>query len=222
MRFLIERTSGHNARDDAGRTALDWALTQGETESARVLREAGGKALAEPSAVPPAVEHPRDARAAVAKSSGHARFRRASHRMITGNAFRVTIRASRLSPQSWRATAVSPSTDPSVASGKRQLAAGTGPTEEFRMFGRDFSNLSNVCVRGAGAQATFATDAMVHQLAELQQRRRQLGGIRPAASTGGRHAPSNRAGDSRTIRVCAACDAVRGGCPDCSRTRFSY
>jgi ankyrin repeat protein len=44
VRLLIENGADVAARDADGRTALDWALTQGETEAARVLRAAGAKA----------------------------------------------------------------------------------------------------------------------------------------------------------------------------------
>jgi ankyrin repeat protein len=65
VRLLIEKGADLAARDDAGRTALDWALLQGETPVARLLREAGGQTMAPPPPPPPGVEKPRDARAAV-------------------------------------------------------------------------------------------------------------------------------------------------------------
>jgi hypothetical protein len=68
VRLLIAQTADINGRDDTGRTALDWALTQGDTEVARMLRKAGGKELAQQAAAPRAVEQPRTARAAVEKA----------------------------------------------------------------------------------------------------------------------------------------------------------
>ena len=41
--LLLENGADLHARDDVGRTALDWALTQGETPVVRQLREAGAK-----------------------------------------------------------------------------------------------------------------------------------------------------------------------------------
>jgi hypothetical protein len=41
------------ARDDAGRTALDWALMHGDTPVAALLRQAGTRTLADPHAPPP-------------------------------------------------------------------------------------------------------------------------------------------------------------------------
>jgi squalene cyclase len=66
VRLLVERGADINARDDAGRTALDWALLQGETPAARVLRDAGAQTslLLTPQA--PASARPRPARDAVA------------------------------------------------------------------------------------------------------------------------------------------------------------
>jgi len=42
VRLLLARTHDVNAMDEGGRTALDWALLQGETEVARLIRNAGG------------------------------------------------------------------------------------------------------------------------------------------------------------------------------------
>jgi ankyrin repeat protein len=66
--LLLENGADLHARDDAGRTALDWALMQGETPVARQLREAGAKALAPPRSAPPAVATPRSARVAIEKA----------------------------------------------------------------------------------------------------------------------------------------------------------
>jgi hypothetical protein len=41
VRMLLDRGARVDARDDEARSALDWALMQGETEAARLLRQAG-------------------------------------------------------------------------------------------------------------------------------------------------------------------------------------
>lgn len=65
LQFLIERGADVNAADDAGRTALDWALTRGDTEVSTFLRKAGAdsKATAEPAPAPAAAR--RTPRAAI-------------------------------------------------------------------------------------------------------------------------------------------------------------
>src|SRR5262245_40621166 len=66
--LLLEKGVDVNARDDAGRTALDWALMQGETPVAEQLRKAGGRAMAPPIAPPTAVSMPRSPRDAIEKA----------------------------------------------------------------------------------------------------------------------------------------------------------
>jgi hypothetical protein len=169
VRFLIANTANINARDDAGRTALDWALTQGETESARILREAGGKALAEPSAAPPAVEHPRAVRTAVAK------------------ALDALLPPSIVSYERWQCVSCHHQSLPAIAAklaghhgipvhkpvgGQQEKAtpAGAVSVEELRMLGRGLLNVYQMlALAEREAPANFATDAMVHQLAELQR-----------------------------------------------------
>jgi ankyrin repeat protein len=68
--LLLEQGVDVNATDDAGRTALDWALTQGETRVVQQLRTAGARSLAPPPSPPPFVSTPRTARAAVEKALG--------------------------------------------------------------------------------------------------------------------------------------------------------
>jgi ankyrin repeat protein len=68
VRLLIEKGADPGARDEAGRTALDWALLQGDTPVARLLREAGGQTMVPQLHSPPGVEKPRDARAAVTEA----------------------------------------------------------------------------------------------------------------------------------------------------------
>jgi ankyrin repeat protein len=66
--LLLEKGVDVNARDEAGRTALDWALMQGDTPVAEQLRKAGGRAMAAPSPSPAAVSTPRSARDAIEKA----------------------------------------------------------------------------------------------------------------------------------------------------------
>jgi ankyrin repeat protein/predicted ester cyclase len=66
VRLLIERGARTDPRDENSMTALDWALTQGETPVARVLREAGTPlGMRQPAAPEPAAK-PRTTRDAVA------------------------------------------------------------------------------------------------------------------------------------------------------------
>jgi hypothetical protein len=51
MEHLLAAGVDVNAKDEAGRTALDWALTRGETAASKLLRRAGG--LASPPAPAP-------------------------------------------------------------------------------------------------------------------------------------------------------------------------
>ena len=68
VELLLEHGADLHARDYVGRTALDWALMQGETPVVRQLRQAGAKALAPPPPAPPAVATPRSSRAAIEKA----------------------------------------------------------------------------------------------------------------------------------------------------------
>jgi ankyrin repeat protein len=68
-RLLLSRGARVDARDQSGRSALDWAQLQGETEIARLLRHAGAPASAPSStATTPLVETPLPLRAAVEKA----------------------------------------------------------------------------------------------------------------------------------------------------------
>jgi len=64
VRLLVEKHADINARDAGGRTVLDWALTQGDTDVSKYLRSLGAKA-SPPPAAPAPVAQPRDARAAL-------------------------------------------------------------------------------------------------------------------------------------------------------------
>jgi ankyrin repeat protein len=64
-RLLIERGADIAARDAAGRTALDWALLQGETPVVQLLRQAGAQTGATVASPPVAVAKPRSARDAI-------------------------------------------------------------------------------------------------------------------------------------------------------------
>lgn len=65
---LLSKGADVDARDELGRTALDWALLQGDTEVVRKLRAAGGHAMAAPAPDPAPVAQPRSPRAAVEKA----------------------------------------------------------------------------------------------------------------------------------------------------------
>jgi len=68
VRFGLDLGGDIQARDDAGRTALDWALTLGETEVASLLRRAGVKPGIPPSPPPSAVEKSRSTHEALVKA----------------------------------------------------------------------------------------------------------------------------------------------------------
>ena len=65
---LLAKGASVNARDESGRTALDWALLQGESEVVRKLRAAGAPAAAPPTSLPTPVETPLSPREAVGKA----------------------------------------------------------------------------------------------------------------------------------------------------------
>ena len=64
IRLLVQKGADLNARDQNGRTVLDWALTWGETEVSRLLRNAGAKSTP-PAPLPKPMAEPRNARAAL-------------------------------------------------------------------------------------------------------------------------------------------------------------
>src|SRR5262245_48763198 len=65
VKLLLEKGAKLDDHDQKGRTALDWALLQGETEVTRLLRNAGGHALAPSAPAPAVVSQPRTTRAAM-------------------------------------------------------------------------------------------------------------------------------------------------------------
>jgi ankyrin repeat protein len=65
---LLNKGADVNARDEMGRTALDWALLQGDTEIVRKLRAAGGRAMAPLPPAPSPVAEPGTPREAVEKA----------------------------------------------------------------------------------------------------------------------------------------------------------
>ena len=68
VRFLLDSGADVQARDNAGRTALDWALLQGETSVVPLLRAAGATTAAPLSAAPPAASSPSSPRDAMARA----------------------------------------------------------------------------------------------------------------------------------------------------------
>ena len=67
VRLLLDKGADIHARDEQGRTALDWALTQGDTPVARLLRHAGATTTAFPRPPSP-VAKPRSVREAVERA----------------------------------------------------------------------------------------------------------------------------------------------------------
>jgi ankyrin repeat protein len=70
VRLLIDRGAQVGARDDAGRSALDWALTQGETGIVTLLRAAGAESTAPPAPAPTPAAAPLAVRPSVEKALG--------------------------------------------------------------------------------------------------------------------------------------------------------
>jgi ankyrin repeat protein len=65
IHLLLDKGADITARDARGRTALDWALLQGETAAADVLRKRGAIAAAPAAAIPSPIATPRTPKAAV-------------------------------------------------------------------------------------------------------------------------------------------------------------
>lgn len=70
VRWLLANGADLSLRDDEGRTALDWALAQGETPIARLLRDAGAKPGAPFTPPKPRSSPPLAPREAIAKAIG--------------------------------------------------------------------------------------------------------------------------------------------------------
>lgn len=64
-RLLLQKGAAIEAQDASGRTALDWALLQGESEVSRVLRQAGAKEMVPPETATDPVSKSRTPRKAV-------------------------------------------------------------------------------------------------------------------------------------------------------------
>jgi ankyrin repeat protein len=73
VRLLMDKGADLGAHDKAGRSALDWALTQGDTEVARLLRT-GGVAASKPPPPPAAVDNARTIRAGKGRGTGGPKF----------------------------------------------------------------------------------------------------------------------------------------------------
>lgn len=68
MRFLVDHGADVNATDTDGRTALDWALTRGETDTSAFLRRLGGRTNVVPAPAPATITSPLDPRDAVTRA----------------------------------------------------------------------------------------------------------------------------------------------------------
>ena len=165
VRLLISKSADINTRDDAGRTALDWALTRGDTGAAHLLRAAGGKSLAPRAAIPPPVGQPRTARAAMEAALGQ------------------LLPASVASYPRWGCVTCHHQSLPSIAAklardhgvpvhgtvGGEDYTPASGRTPEDLMLGRGFiSSYPILALAEQGAPATFATDATVRRMTDLQ------------------------------------------------------
>ena len=68
IRFLLDHGADMNATDADGRTALDWALTRGETDTSAFLRGLGGRTSAVPAPAPAAITSPLKPHEAIARA----------------------------------------------------------------------------------------------------------------------------------------------------------
>lgn len=68
MQYLLDLGANVNARDEDGRTALDWALTRGQTEASAFLESKGGSQNEPFAAAPSRVTTPRTAADAVTRA----------------------------------------------------------------------------------------------------------------------------------------------------------
>ena len=68
IRFLLDHGVDINATDADGRTALDWALTRGETDTSAFLRGLGGRTSAVPPPAPAAITSPLKPHEAIARA----------------------------------------------------------------------------------------------------------------------------------------------------------
>ena len=68
MQYLIDLNADINAKDGDGRTALDWALTRGNTDASRFLESVGAKRNAATTPAPAPIATPRRAADAVERA----------------------------------------------------------------------------------------------------------------------------------------------------------
>jgi ankyrin repeat protein len=68
VQLLLENGAAIDPLDDAGRSALDWAMLQGDTPVAKALRDAGASATAPSRAVASPISRPRTPRDAVTEA----------------------------------------------------------------------------------------------------------------------------------------------------------
>jgi ankyrin repeat protein len=187
VRFLVDKSADINARDETGRTALDWALTRGETEVAGILRAAGGKALVQQSPAPRTPEHPRGVRVAIRAAldllvpSSVASFERwqcvtCHHQSLPAIAVKVARDHGMLMH------------DAVGGYNENATVAGAQSTVEDRMLGRGIINAYEMLAFAERkTPANLVTDAMAHQIALAQQADgswRELELLRPPLDSG--------------------------------------
>ena len=173
MQHLLASGVDVNAKDEAGRTALDWALTRGETPASELLRRAGGQA-SPPAPAPSRTAAPYQPKEAVARAI--ARLQPA------GPAFSSRTRCNSCHNQSLPAIAVAAAragvvaVDESLAThpfdvtqqnwrGRRETVL-LGDTNQAGFQGNVEHGLLDMAE--TGAEATPVTEAMVLGLATRQ------------------------------------------------------
>ncbi len=175
IEMLLENGADVHARDDVGRTALDWALMQGETPVVRLLREAGAKALAPPPPAPPSVATPRSARVAIEKAL--------TQLLPASPGFTNGTKCISCHNQSLPAIAVKLATDRGVPVDRALAAHPTDVTLAFLKSARETYLLGNapagfvpgmpyvlLALAEAGVAPNPITDAVALCLANLQRR----------------------------------------------------
>ena len=173
LRHLIAGGADVNAKDDEGRTALDWALTRGETAAAKLLREAGGVT----SPLPPA-----PVRSAATLTPRDAVARAIARLQPVGPGFSTRTRCNSCHNQNLPNVAVHAARDKGVSLDETLVTHAFDVTQQNWRGRREITLLGNTNVAGfelnvayglfdlaeTGAKPTPVSEVMILGLAERQ------------------------------------------------------